>query len=74
MQQAGRLGAAAFGAVEPELDTSAAWGTFCHFRRCRSPLLMLLQVEGRRALLNIYNHLPRIYNNDDSMKIKGQAL
>ena len=61
MQQAGRLGAAASEGVELELDTSAAWGTFCHFRRCRSPLLMLLQVEGRRALLNIYNHLRRIY-------------
>ena len=59
--------------MELELDTGAAWGTFCHFRRCRSPLLMLLQVEGRRALLNIYNHLRRIYNND-SKNYRKNAL
>ena len=53
----------------------AAWGTFCHFRRCRSPLLLLLQVEGRGALLNIYNHLraqhPTTgYNNNNCKGLK----
>ena len=43
------------GALEPSPD--AASGAFCHFRRCRNPTLLLLQVKGRMALLNIYNHL-----------------
>ena len=34
------------GALEHSLD--AASGTFCHFRRCRSPMLLLLQVKVRR--------------------------